>query len=515
MTKPTLNFIWIGPPQFDKGGHDVLGLESFDENFKRCFSAEEETNPMVFWCLKEYADIYTQYFLQHQINARVQGIEAHLAQYQTFAHENAQSRPQEEALRWLRLEQQTQDILKSFNGLLPEPQDESALGPSRTNYAKIQQFVRHKEMFCNFLLTTQGHYVLDTNVMCRRSDQPVMFPHYNEFMYPEYANTNRGYQSKEIWLQYAPPDFFKTGVSYLDIYLDILETHRYDRTTGGLAESIPTLRTLLPLITSNTWNGVSTSMGDVLINELNIIKEYYNTHRAETVYNAVQTHLIYGNYEKLLKDIQHGADLEVLHPGPYAFSLLFLGMSYLTDACDGQRLECIRLLLEQGAKANEINQYYNYSPLNYAVRFMPEALPLLLEFGALPNLRWRGQQTTPLDIAVRLKNSDAVKLLLEHGADPNFCLPAQKHTPLIYALHSQHSATVKLLLDHGAEPNVFASGLSPNDLNTNEECMNLLNEALQARASQRTMFSSTKQAIKQLQQTPPETDHDDSQDLGL
>ena len=103
MTKPTLNFIWIGPPQFDRGGHDVLGLESFDENFKRCFSAEEETNPMVFWCLQEYADIYTQYFLKHQINARVQGIEAHLAQYQTFAQENAQSRPQEEVSRWLRL----------------------------------------------------------------------------------------------------------------------------------------------------------------------------------------------------------------------------------------------------------------------------------------------------------------------------------------------------------------------------------------------------------------------------
>ncbi len=514
MTKPTLNFIWIGPPQFDRGGHDVLGLESFDENFKHCFSAEEETNPLVFWCLQEYADIYSRYFLQHQINTRVQGIEAHLAQYQTLAQENAQSRPQEEVSRWSRLEDQTQEILNSFIDLRNEQLHQSVFQAPKAHYQKVQQFVRHKEMFCNFLLTTQGHYVLDTNVMCRRSDQKVMLPHYDVFMYPEYFNTHRGYSSKEIWLLYAPPDFFKTGTNYLDVYLDELKKHRYD-ITDGLTECMITFRRLLDKIASDSWTGVSFAMGDVFIDELNIIKEYYNTHRAKKVYNAIQTHVIHGNYDKLLKDIQHGANLNILAHREYKFSLLFLGMSFLDNAIDGQRLQCLRLLLEHGANPNEINTKYNWSALIYAINYMPEALPLLLEFNASPNIYWQAQVISPLNTAIRLKNDAAALLLLEHHADPNFHLPTEKYTPLIYALRLKNSVAVKLLLDHGAEPDVLASGVSPSDVETNEACKTLLSEAIQVQASQRAIFSATKHTIQQLQQTPPESAQDDSQYLGL
>lgn len=61
--------------------------------------------------------------------------------------------------------------------------------------------------------------------------------------------------------------------------------------------------------------------------------------------------------------------------------------------------------------------------------------------------------TTPLLEAVKGKHIDAVRLLLEHHANPDIC-DRSINTPLIHiAAHTGCKDMVKVLLEYGANPN--------------------------------------------------------------
>lgn len=63
--------------------------------------------------------------------------------------------------------------------------------------------------------------------------------------------------------------------------------------------------------------------------------------------------------------------------------------------------------------------------------------------------------TTPLLEAVKGKHKDAVRLLLEHRASPNIC-DRSTNIPLIHiAAHTGCNDMVKALLEHGANPNMI------------------------------------------------------------
>lgn len=63
--------------------------------------------------------------------------------------------------------------------------------------------------------------------------------------------------------------------------------------------------------------------------------------------------------------------------------------------------------------------------------------------------------TTPLLEAVKGKHIDAVRLLLEHRAKPNIC-DRSTNIPLIHiAAHTGCDDMVEALLEHGANPNMI------------------------------------------------------------
>lgn len=98
--------------------------------------------------------------------------------------------------------------------------------------------------------------------------------------------------------------------------------------------------------------------------------------------------------------------------------------SALHRAIAEERHDDVRLLLEQGADADH----------------MDEADP------------W-----TPLMLAARMGDLDSMRLLLGRGADPNRQDLRNGWTPLLHAIHKNQRGAMALLLDSGAEVNTRLS----------------------------------------------------------
>jgi ankyrin repeat protein len=75
-----------------------------------------------------------------------------------------------------------------------------------------------------------------------------------------------------------------------------------------------------------------------------------------------------------------------------------------------------------------------------------DAFPEIIDETAGPGVR------TALHEAVGGKQEEAVKLLLERGADPNIRCEGDNAYPLHFAAEKQHFAIIRLLIEHGADP---------------------------------------------------------------
>ena len=99
-----------------------------------------------------------------------------------------------------------------------------------------------------------------------------------------------------------------------------------------------------------------------------------------------------------------------------------------------------------------------HSSLLKAVEDVEEtaALRVLLQLKLDPNAKYHsthgkaGTKATPLYIACQLGHTEAVRVLLEHQADPNIPSSDNKKTPLMAACYNKHAEVVKLLLAHKA-----------------------------------------------------------------
>ena len=110
----------------------------------------------------------------------------------------------------------------------------------------------------------------------------------------------------------------------------------------------------------------------------------------------------------------------------------------------------------RGVDINKINNNSGDTPLIYAVyNGKKEAVKLLLEYGADPNISMEGG-FTPLIVSIGISEDTYItKLLLDYGADSNF--EAQYNgTPLMKASQRGNLEAVKLLLDYGADINLSA-----------------------------------------------------------
>ncbi len=471
MPKPTLHFVWVGPPKFDKGGQDVIGLETIYSNFMRY--QKEDHNPIVFWCQGAHKSNYEHYFGFQAINITVSSIEDelnHRLSDDSFSEEDRQ---------------QTQLILEIYTTLT---------SPLRS---KILDFVNIKDLYFNYILSTQGGYVLDTTLRAD-PDIPVKFPEYANFHYPLIGKRNH-----ETWIQYAPKDAERSKkclASYLILYQQMVElvgTDYYSAThhqsigymgVGALRKSSSLKGTLRPTSLSDDcsrWMTEKILLSEYTISELGITKEYYNSHvkNIEESYIGAHAHTYIEDVIKLRADLDHGVHPDVeANPRHVATqfgydanneTLLHIAMRNFNH---GAFPECVALLLERGADPNKVHQigyirpikrfrnsisFQEESPLTYAIKSGQErALKMLFSLSRSPvNLEQIVDGETPLMLAI--DHEPGFEFLLEQGASPNTTVVPDGESPLSRALNRRAYEKVRLLLEKGANVTQVVNGETP------------------------------------------------------
>lgn len=516
MAKPTLNFVWVGRPMFDRGGQDVVGPESIDRNFKTFSNADLPPNSMVFWCQEAYQEQYKAYFSEKKIAITVCSIESYL---NACLSDPELSPP---------LRSQASQVLMYYHHLVLSPERNRTLDR-----------VFMKDMFFNFLLATRGDYVLDTNIQAIQ-EKSVDFPAYSAFMFPTVLRDNG--PCSEVWMQYAPKNHLKAKIC-LDCYLRLFEevdvscrpySMEHHNQIGRVAlgalhgqRSFSEKRHSIALNDlCNTWGPLEMYSMDAKVPALGVFKEYSNSHRAcrEDAYDAPHSHVYMGDVDRLRFDLDHGTppDLEA-NPKRTTEITLNYDAEHETLLHIAMRMvhiesykRCAQLLLERGADVNKTHQIaiderppQVESPLTYALKCRSEsALQMLFDVATMPvNVSQIVNNYTPLMLAVRCKTG--VNLLLMHGADPNQIFVGQKDTPLSFALKSGNADMVRLLLSHHADPlAVIQYEVDGHlveqrvaDIETTEACQVLLKEALkrlELEASMAEQMSGTSSLQEQL-----------------
>ncbi|XP_041370407.1 ankyrin repeat and SOCS box protein 8-like [Gigantopelta aegis] len=123
----------------------------------------------------------------------------------------------------------------------------------------------------------------------------------------------------------------------------------------------------------------------------------------------------------------------------------------LNLALENNHVDCVRLLLENGAKPDHL--YF----MGYEINLIPlenlECLEILLMYGADPNV-FNRCGTSPLMKACRQQNIDACRMLLKYGAQVNLQCPSrfEQKTALHFAIDKGNIGIIHMLLRQGASP---------------------------------------------------------------
>ncbi|XP_015188750.1 PREDICTED: transient receptor potential cation channel protein painless [Polistes dominula] len=102
----------------------------------------------------------------------------------------------------------------------------------------------------------------------------------------------------------------------------------------------------------------------------------------------------------------------------------------LDVACKNGRTEFVKLLLENGANPNRVNEAHNRAPIHFAVEGGHVTTLKVLLNNRMINPNIEAAQQTALHIAIKKNHLECIELLLENGASPN--IPNNKG---ITALH--------------------------------------------------------------------------------
>ena len=471
MPKPILNFVWFGPPKLSQGGQDVVGPVTIDWNFKHFpQDADEGVNPMVFWCQEDYQSAYESYFTKKDITIKVCSIEAYL--------KSCLSEPAFASI-----------ILKHYDVLV---------GPQGRN--KTLDRVYMKDMFFNFLLATQGGYVLDTNVRAM-SEQKANFPAYSRFMFPMLLGRSENL-IPEVWLQYSPPEALSRAKLSLVRYferlreasvlfeqdLDHSKRHMYLGRVAVAAVSLSREMLFSSEVDcketshdSGNWMCGHVTSGCVSVPELFVYKEYYNTHSLSYAhrYPSPFMHIYSARLEALRFDLEHGIDPNltarplnsVENFGYDSDNQTLLDFALRHGNRDKNRefqKECIQLLIEKGANLllsttlvydESEFKVFEETPFMVSIRMSVRTkstylMRLLLQLARLPISILIHQLTSfgieadkfcsPLLFATELDSVEAVDLLLENGALPDQAWDGQQSTPLIEAVWNSNSLMIEL-----------------------------------------------------------------------
>lgn len=474
MPMPPLNFVWIGAPKFLKGGQDVIGPVLLAEHFKTVPLPEgQAVNPMIFWCQEEYTGAYADYFHSRGADIRVVSIDEYL---------RASAHPKVACVKAF------------YQGLMNKGFDV----PLYCVYAKA--------IFFNFILATQGGYVLDTTIY-PASEKPLHFPAYTKFMYPMVDG------HPEIWMQYSPPDL-KRANQCLDFYLARLaesalfqegvKQKKLHTQLGVIGVSAVRLgkQDLLDEIEARecaTWDCSPIQMIDTLVPDCNVIKEYTNSHvfNIDKTFSQKHLYIIGGKIDRLEFYLRHGGDVNLrstvngwavvpkidydVHNETLLLRAMILCHKELQKAC-------AKLLLEYGADPNIphviISARYceENTPLSWALKKRSEdGLKLLFEHTKIPidiNQLVGGQSYLQLAFLYDCP-LPMIKILLEKGVSPNPVCRFGEISPLLKAMIYGRIEVFHLLVAFGADILMYESPLENGHLMIHEAIIPLLREAIE------------------------------------
>ena len=164
------------------------------------------------------------------------------------------------------------------------------------------------------------------------------------------------------------------------------------------------------------------------------------------------------------KLIKEGADVNGTHGD---------GMTALHYAALNGDAELAQMLLYAGANVGAKTRIGGYTPLHLAAQIGNANViaPLVAAGAQVAALTTTG--ATPLMHAAHSGSVDAVRILIENGADPNIKETANGQTALMFAAASDRTDVVKLLIARGADLHVtsrvedFASLTMTNDADQN------------------------------------------------
>lgn len=127
--------------------------------------------------------------------------------------------------------------------------------------------------------------------------------------------------------------------------------------------------------------------------------------------------------------------------------------SPLFAAIKGKNIAVIKLLLDNGADANNILNSSGFNAFIVAVRESTlEIVQLLIDNGANMNATDSGGYTAMM-LAARVSNLEMVRFLIKNGADVNIKNPYNENC-LFPAVASKNVEMVRLLIESGADVNI-------------------------------------------------------------
>src|SRR5688572_29566218 len=125
-------------------------------------------------------------------------------------------------------------------------------------------------------------------------------------------------------------------------------------------------------------------------------------------------------------------------------------------ACTAGDVEALRELLQKDPGLARERVEGGGSGLHRAVRH-PQALRLLIEHGADPNMRDLGDNASPLHFAAGHGNLESVRVLLDAGADVHGSGDLHKGEVIGWAARKGNERVVDLLVERGARHHIFSA----------------------------------------------------------
>ena len=419
MPMPTLNFVWVGLPRLDKGAKEIIGPVFLYHNLKKHGGDDPGAiNPMVFWCQAPYKSVYEDYFRKHGLTINVSSIE-------TFLDAS--------------LDPMAGEVMKYYS-LLTAPKP-----------IPVINCIYAKDLIFNFILATQGGYVLDTTIYPLSDDTPVQFLEYDQFKLV-INHMGKSYR-EDVYIQYAPPVNLSRARRCLSRNLELLECSAIMTEPGALINPAPDLvdeiQSELGYIDINSarlgderrsverdfvkydpemiregvigWIGeIRPCDYEVRISELSVVKEFNNSYKKVPV-SIEHGHIAKHQIDRLEFYLKHGGNANVTANKARTYLAPYLEYETLLNFTLRRypNSEVVSLLLRYGADPNLLTAQLNESGLTHAMdEPTGKILGILLNETQIPiNMNTVINGLTLLEIAIKKERFKAFTLLIDHGAD--------------------------------------------------------------------------------------------------